>query len=331
VQKVLNQEEIDAMFRVASKQGVKPAAPSGKKVEPWNFRKVGQISREQLRAISTLHEAFARNLTHSLGAYLRVVFDANLVSVEQLTYREFLGRIPDLSYLASFHLTGAGTTGAVYLDLALAFPIIDVLLGGNGAPKGELRDVTEIEDNILAGVVALICRELETAWRPLGLTFEFEQRQPAAQMQRLMPPNEKTLSLSFEIRMPESQGTLNVAFPAAVSNALLRKLSDEWGERHARGESKADQIRPRLLGCDFETELCLPEIPVDASALLALAPGSILRLKQRVDEPPTFSVAGKQMYTAAAVRSGSLCAAKILHALKAENDFKEYNNDSHRI
>ena len=72
------------------------------------MRRAGQIGREQLHAITLLHESFARNLTNSLGAYLRVVFAATLVSAEHLTYREFLQRIPETTYLASCHLDPMG-------------------------------------------------------------------------------------------------------------------------------------------------------------------------------------------------------------------------------
>ena len=74
MQKVLNQEEIDAMVRAArggTRAEQRREVPSH--VEPWDVRRAGQIGREQLQTITTLHESFARNLTHSLGAYLRVV------------------------------------------------------------------------------------------------------------------------------------------------------------------------------------------------------------------------------------------------------------------
>ncbi len=311
MQKVLNQDEIDAMFRAARRAPSEPQDDPARKIIPWNVRQVGQISRDQLRTISTLHEAFARNLTHSLGAYLRIVFETNLVSVEQLTYREVLARIPDLAYLASFRMDGANATAALYLDLALAFPIIDLLLGGSGSPKTDLREVTEIEDQILAGVVTLICHELQSAWTALGLTFEFDQHQPAAQMQRLMPPNEKTLCLSFEIRMPESQGTLTVAFPAAVSNALLRKMSDEWGAHRSHGESQAEHIKPHLLDSVFEAELSLPAVPITARELMVLRPGSLLRLPRQINVPPVLTIAGTAIFEAYAVRSGVKCAAQL--------------------
>ena len=41
------------------------------RVVPYNFSSAGQISTEQLRAISMLNDLFARNLTHNLAAWLR--------------------------------------------------------------------------------------------------------------------------------------------------------------------------------------------------------------------------------------------------------------------
>ena len=81
MEKVLNQEEIDAMVRAARSRGAGEAEQAAEiQVELWDARRAGLIGREQLAAITLLHEGFARNLTHSLGAYLRVVFQAALVS-----------------------------------------------------------------------------------------------------------------------------------------------------------------------------------------------------------------------------------------------------------
>lgn len=107
MEKVLNQEEIDAMVR-AARGGGGDAGTHQAVVVPWDVRRAGQIGREQLQAISTLHETFARNLTHSVGAYLRVAFTAALVSAEHLTYSEFLQRVPEVTYLATCKLSPVG-------------------------------------------------------------------------------------------------------------------------------------------------------------------------------------------------------------------------------
>jgi flagellar basal-body rod protein FlgC len=110
-------------------------------------------------------------------AYLRIVFDVSLVSAEHLVYREFLQRIPERIYLASCNLAPVDATAVLQLDLAIAFPIIDVMLGGEGTNSEITRDLTEIEEQVLEGIVRIMCRELQTAWQAISLEFNFGERQ----------------------------------------------------------------------------------------------------------------------------------------------------------
>jgi flagellar motor switch protein FliM len=312
MEKVLNQEEIDAMVR-AARSGGGEALPAAPHVELWDVRRAGQIGREQLQAITQLHEGFARNLTHALGGYLRVVFAAALVSAEHLTYREFLQRIPETTYLASCRLDPVGVSAALQLDLKVAFPIIDLLLGGEGKGLAATRDLTDIEEQILDSVARIICRELGVAWQALALVVTLEERLASAEAGRLMAPAEKILSLSFEVTMPEVRGGLNVAVPAVVSNALLRKISADWSHRRPRrvGDSR-QRIMRRLLDCPFVAELAARDVPVAVGALAALAPGQLLRFPRSAADPVSLQVAGCEMFRALAARCGAVRAARIL-------------------
>ena len=133
MEKVLEQSEIDALF-----QSALAAAPDSAKaemkarVQNYNYASAGQISTEQLRAISILNDLFARNLTHNLAAWLRTRFQVNLVSAEQIPFNDFLLRIPEISYVASVRLEPLGALSVLQLDMALAPPVIDLLLGGDG-------------------------------------------------------------------------------------------------------------------------------------------------------------------------------------------------------
>ncbi|HUK23283.1 MAG TPA: FliM/FliN family flagellar motor switch protein [Terriglobales bacterium] len=324
VEKVLNQEQIDAMVRAArGGRGGEPRQRQ-KSVSTWDVRQAGQIGRGQMRAINTLHEGFARNLTHSLGAYLRVAFTAALVSAEHLTYGEFLQRIPEVTYLASCHLAPADATALLQLDLPVAFPLIDVLLGGEGkgAPPG--REITEIEEQILETVVRIICRELQVAWQTLGLEFQFEQRQRPDQVQHLMPSEEKTLSLSFEITVAESRGTLNLVVPAVVSNALLRKLSAGWAPSRPRVRSDAEpRLRARLMDSPFQVELGLSSIYVRLNELVGLAPGQLLLLRRRPDQQAALMVGDQKMFTAAVARRGGRRVAQLLERCPLQRQERE--------
>ena len=170
-EKTLKQDEIDALFEAARSQAPEAGhAEARAKIVPYNFSSAGQISTEQLRAISMLNDLFARNLTHNLAAWLRTRFQVNLVSAEQIQFNEFLLRIPEICYVASVRLEPLGALAVLQLDMGLAPPVIDLLLGGDGK-DGPLRELTDIEESILASVVEIVCRELTVAWQPVGLSF----------------------------------------------------------------------------------------------------------------------------------------------------------------
>jgi len=89
MEKELGQEEIDALFQAArARTQAVPEAPRSR-VLPWSFSRSGQISNEQLRAISMINDIFARNLTHHLGAWFRSRVQVSLVSAEQIPFSEF--------------------------------------------------------------------------------------------------------------------------------------------------------------------------------------------------------------------------------------------------
>jgi flagellar motor switch protein FliM len=319
MQNELNQEQIDAMVRAARSGGADAGKAREPKVEPWDVRRAGQIGREQLHAITQLHEGFARSLTHSLGAYLRVVFAVALVSAEHLTYREFLERIPETTYLASCKMEPMGVTGALQLDLKVAFPIIDLLLGGEGKEVAATREITEIEEQIVESVARIVCRELGTAWQAVNLEVGFDKRVETADAQRLLPPGEKTLSLSFEITMLEVRGGLNLAVPVSVSHALLRKISAEWSERRPRGQSESRaRLKRTLLDCPFAVELGVSELKADVGELSELAPGQLLALRRSTAQPASLLVAGVEMFSCVPARSGDTRAAQLLARTETE-------------
>jgi len=314
MEKVLNQEQIDAMVRAARGESHGNRA---KQVQPWDARQSGQIGQQQLQAISALHEGFAGNLTHSVGAYLRAAFTATLVSAEHLSFSEVLHRIPEVTYLATCKLLPVEATALLQLDLAVAFPLIDVLLGGEGKSGVPERQITGIEGQILETVMRIICRELESAWQVLSLKFEFEDHQNAEQIQQLMGAEEKTLSLSFEFTVADNRGTLNLVFPAVVSNALLRKMSADWARSKRRVQAdSSERLRAHLLECPFSVELGMRVASVPVRELLGVLPGGVLRLDCPVHQPATVRVGEREMFTAIVARRGPARAAQVVTPLR---------------
>ena len=310
MEKTLKQDEIDALFQAARSTTPDAGAEIKARILPYNFASAGQISTEQLRAISMLNDLFARNLTHNLSAWLRTRLQVNLVSAEQIPFNEFLLRIPEISYIASVRLEPLGALSVLQLDLGMAPAMIDLLLGGEGQPD-ELRELTDIEEAIVASVVEIVCRELTTAWQTVGLSFNFERRQMQTQTARIMPVTEKTLCLSFEIRMQESSGLLNLAFPAVVANTILRRLTGEWGGRRRHADETRRRLEQSVRRLPFGAALQLPSVRIEARALEDLAVGKLIRLDLPVNRLSELRVGGQKLYDAQPIRLGVHRAARL--------------------
>jgi flagellar motor switch protein FliM len=316
--KMLGQEDIEAMFaaaRLATQQGQTTAGSNTE--EKYDFSRAGQISDAQMKAISAVNDFFARNLMHTVGGWLRTNFQVKLVAGEQLPYTEFLDRLVEPTYLCSVRLEPLGALGLLELDLALASPMVDVLLGGMGA-KAPVRPLTDIEEEILKSVVQLIIRELNGAWTSIGLRFEFEQRESAGRAARMMPLGEKTLCVSFEVRMPEVQGALNFCLPAVVLNSILRQLAEDPDRPRRQSQESQRRMRDLVGATTVGVVLQFSPMKLPARELSALAPGRIVRLPLSRYEMAELCVGGLPMARAHPVRSEEHRGAQIVTLIEEQ-------------
>jgi flagellar motor switch protein FliM len=310
--KQLGQGDIDALFAAAGANASAQPAGSASEVvqERYDFSRAGQISNDKMRAISSVNDLFARNLMHALGAWLRTPFRMKLVSGEQLPFAEFLERISSPSYICSIRLEPLGAVGLLELELALAAPIVDVLLGGVGR-AWPTRELTEIEEAILTSVVQMAVRELNLAWQSVGLEFVFEKRESEPAIARMLTAGEKTLCVSFEGRMPEAQGTMNLCLPAVVLNAILRRLISEGDRPKRRSKEARARIRELMGETKIGAVLQFPVMRLRGSELAALEPGAVLRLPLAKHAASELRVGGLQFGEAHPVRTGEHRGAQL--------------------
>ena len=303
----LDSAEIGALVEAAKKGTANAAARFDRSViQDCDFRQAGQFTKDQVRQITSLHETFAPTLANSLGAYLRVGFQTSLVAVEQLVYNEFLARIPEQTYFTTVFLMPIEELGAIQIDLSLIFPMIDRLLGGPGQAVAEIRDLTEIEQQIIESVVQILCRELQSAWQvALPLQFAAGERLQHAQIRNLMPLGERILNLSFEVQIAEVHGTLNLVFPGVVTNLLLRKLAQLGITRLRRNSADSStRIRERLLEAKFNVALELRRIPILIRDVVEMQPGKVVPLSHSVRSPMSMAVNGTPAFSAVPVSCG---------------------------
>jgi flagellar motor switch protein FliM len=330
MEKILNHEEIDTLREAAARRKKQPPKEQGRDhaAAACNFRSAGTLTQEHAQLIRSLHDTFARSLTNSLGAYLRGTFEVAVVSVEQIAYSNFLEHTPDQNFVCSVALHPLEALAAVEIDLPLALPVVDMLLGGTGNPVSAVREVTDIEEEVLGSVVQLICRELEVTWGGvLKLEFSFARRLRQSQLIRLMSPKEKVLSVSLEIRTAEVHGMLKLTFPAVVTNVLLKSLDEQAAYcTHTGGPSDNHHFRDLLEQCCFHAELLLPEAAVPARKLMHLKVGEVLEFPFKATLPIPFKVENQILFLAHPVAFGDRRAAEIYTKAATRQPLKEESN-----
>jgi flagellar motor switch protein FliM len=304
----LSQQEIDAIVRARRAK----SSQVQKVVRQWDFRLAGQLANDKARTITALHEAFARNLTSSVGVYLRVPFEVTLVSVEQLVYREFLERLLPLTYLISFSVQPQEVYATMQIDHSVVLAVVDVLLGGTGETETIMREISEIEENIIEGVAKMICRELQSAWQPFGVEILIGERQRMADMQHFLPPTEKALLLTFDVQMSKVRGAVNLLFPASVSKIVARDLAKDWASQtRSRDKEFAQRLREKILHCDFSIELGVPHVKMSTRDLLKVKDGDVIRLGVSAKDAASLLIGARTVFEAAPVRIESRRAAQL--------------------
>src|ERR1700683_3102499 len=235
----LSQQEIDAVFQSLH---ARKGDPNARKAAPFDFRRPDRIAKSQLRAIPVLHDNFVRNLVSSLSAYLRAYLIVNLVSVEQLSYAEFLECLPSPTCIASLGLKPYDGNAVLELNSSLIFPILEILLGGDATLQfNSQREITEIEQVLLDGLFRLILRDLREAWKFVTqIDFTIDTIETEPQFLQILAPTEAVVAVAVEIRIGDSIGMMNIAMPSIIIKMMRQKFDQQWSLR----KSASTELEP---------------------------------------------------------------------------------------
>ncbi len=309
--KILSQEEVDALLKSHTKPAGKAASGGGgdrvaappqakkaqvqRKVTLYNFRRPDRVSREQMRSLHFMHDRFARNFSSSLSAYLRTITEVNLVSVEQLSYQEFLLSVPDPTCFNAISIKPLEGALALEVNPTLVFPIIDKMLGGPGEPLKNLRTMTDIEQSIFDGILKLLLEDMRESWRGIvDLDFRIQARETSPQLIQIVAPNEVVLLVVFEVKMGPVSGMINLAIPSIILEPISSKFDQEMftGYKKSSTFEEARLLMTSLKRCGMEAAAEIRGTNLTMEEVLQLKVGDLIPLTKRFDAELDLCVDG---------------------------------------
>ncbi|MGD8453065.1 MAG: flagellar motor switch protein FliM [Phycisphaerae bacterium] len=312
---VLDQSEIDALLAsVASDEAPSAVATAGvdipdapvhteREFTTYDFKRPERVSKDQIRALGSLHDGFARNFGATLSGFLRTIIDVRVIGVEQLTYSEFVHSLPNPTCFIIVHAPPLEGQMCLELSPLIVFPIIDRLLGGSSAelfiPQ---RPLTSIEWRLINRLVERALEHLSEVWRNLiDARFEVVEVESNPQLVHIVAPTEVVVFITFEIKMGQCAGTMSMCIPFNTIESVLSKLTTQsWFGYRAKGATPAEQQRVlrNLTRGKVHLSAFLGQTRVRLSELRSLRPGDIIQLDKHASEELILQIEGHNKFAA---------------------------------
>jgi flagellar motor switch protein FliM len=336
---MLAQSEIDALLSGAidvdqpSGEGsvnlgemINPSGDPGKtpgkrdrKVQAYNFWFPARFSKDQMRAVELIHEDLSERLTTSLPTFLRTNVRPHLVHIEQGRFHDF---IKDFSPNTLFHLISlAPLPGHMILTMSMnvSYLILEQRLGGKIEGRFTERQLTEIDQSLLRGLVEHMLGDIKGAWsKVISLEPSLEDSTVNQHWVQMMMGNERVLLLTIEINIQGVTGTISIFIPFNMLKPITDILNPHiWiaGRKENQLNPDARQIAMQaMMKTSLPVTVLLGSAELSLKALMSLSVGDVIELDTSLDSPLTVQVANKRQFLARVGKSGKRMGVQVVGA-----------------
>lgn len=327
---ILSQEEIDALLSALStgevaETEVEEVQTKSKLVKTWDFRRPDRFSKDQTRTLQMLHEQCARYFAGLLSMHLRSLVEVKLVSVDQLTYDEFIRSLPNPTCLAILNMTPLEGQAMLEVSPNISFAFVDRMMGGQGGDFPRNRELTEIEQALLRRVVDWVAESLSESWVKvvdLAPTVYGIETNPQMYLQAHLP-SDMVILLTFDVTMGQRSGTMGLCIPHTVVEPIMHRLSSRsWHSAARKGlsEDRKFALHTRVYNTVVPISAVLGTEQVGVRDILNLKVGDTVHLDRRLRDDIDVYVGDEYRFTA---KPGVFGANKGIKITKVLEDDRE--------
>ena len=328
----LSQDEIDQLLTAISSGDIdtEDVAPQQdpRKIKIYDFKRPDKFSKEQIRTVSIMHETFARLTTTSLSAQLRSLAQVHVASVDQLTYEEFIRSIPNPTTLAIINMDPLKGSAILEIDPAITFSIIDRLFGGQGEGAKVTRDLTDIEQSVMEGIIVRILGNMRDAWtQVIDLRPRLGQIETNPQFAQIVPPTEMVVLVTLETKVGEVEGMMNFCIPYLTIEPIIGKLSAQYmysAIRRGTTTENLNTLRERLASISVDVVAEVGRMELTMREVLSLRLGDVIKLTNvRMNDPMFLNVGNRRKFMCKPGLVGRKLAVQIVQKLE-ETEHQEF-------
>lgn len=299
---ILSQSEIDELLSALSSGEIEPnyiEKEEEHKVKVYDFRRPQKFSKDQIRTIELIHDNYSRIISNYLSAQLRANIKVKIVSVQQITYEEFIHSIPNPTVLTIFNMDPLQGSILFEENPEFVYRVMDVLLGGSGDRKFKVREFTDIDKNIINEVNKGLISNLKLAWNDVLKVSEpvITNIETNPALNQTFAPNEPVALITFSVEMFNNSSFLNICIPYLSIEKILDKLvvkywfksknSDLENESRKKVKKQLNEVTIEVIGELGKSNLTVKEF-------LKLSIGDVITLDQKINQPVKIIVGNNE-------------------------------------
>ena len=274
----------------------------------YNFRRPDKFSKDNLRALRDIHREFSKAISLVLSGYLRMRVEIEIVSVDQLTYEEFVRSMPSPISVGVFEFEPLSGQILLGISFEVISCIVNRMLGGIGSVDAQARELTDIEKALAKKVINTIISSLEDAWNTIvPVTGKFISLDDNYQSIQVATAGEIVALLTFEVQISGKHfGLFSLCFPYPVLESVLGHLSTQHIFQ-TKGLVATNDERMKMISklnlslADLRVQFGTCNITLDD--FLQLAEGDIIKLDNKIEDDLIVKVNGEKKFFA---RPGTL-------------------------
>jgi flagellar motor switch protein FliM len=298
VEKILSQEEIDALLRGMENGDVStaPERPDRSGVNRYDFNNQDRVIRGRMPALEIINDHFCRLFRNNLSSALRKTIDVGSRDIEMKKFGEFIKTLPVPSSLHVFRMDPLRGYAILALEANLVFTLLDVFFGGSG--KGtyrvEGRDFTAIESRLIHKVATMIFSDMEKAWNVIHpITLQHVRSEINPQFVNIVSPIDPVINIKFGVELEQFTGMITLCIPYATIEPIKNRLySGFQSEQPEVDQTWVSIFLERLQSAEVEVKVELGKSRVMVQDLLRWKEGDVLSLNREVSDPLVVQVQG---------------------------------------
>lgn len=291
--KVLSQQEIDALLSALSSGEIDVEDLENEteeaKVKPYDFTRPNKFSKEQLSALEFIYENYSRIVSNYLSSLARSNIKMQQVSIEQVTYEEFIRSIPNPTLLLNFTMPPLGGILLLEINPQFAFQMIELLCGGKTRKQVPVRELTDIEINIIQDMLHQFINSMTEAWRDVTeVDPNFESLQTNPQLNQTMSPSESVALVTFVIEVAEIQSFANLCIPYMAIEKVVDKLDMQYWFKSQNFQDNMEYssiIKEKLLSTEVDLSILMGSTNITVEEFSSMSVGDVLPLDRQTSQP----------------------------------------------